>query len=339
MKFGLFTGALRTNGASYKETYDEFVDYVVRAEALGFESVFLVEHHFTGLGDVSASMTLLGHLAGVTSTMRLGTAVSVLPWHSPVLLAEQSAMVDVLSNGRLEMGVGRGYRPNEFHGFGVDPKEAQDRYRENLDILKRAWSSTERFSHHGDFHTYRDIVVEPKPIQQPHPPVWVAAGSEGSIVQAAKSGHNLLLDQFGDTELVEQRVGWFKSGCDAVGRPFDPAQVALTRGLLLIEEDDRARRAEEIGKRVDSIAQIAESSQVPGSSQELSTSDHSFFDRSTVNSEAAAVVGTPEECIARLNELRDVGIEYVLFNDIWGGVDRLELFAKEVMPAFDTIEV
>ena len=122
MRFGLFTGALRRRSRSYEDLYDEFVDYVVEAEHLGFESVFLVEHHFTGLGDVGASLTLLSHLAARTTTIRLGTAVTVLPWHVPTLLAEQAATVDVVSGGRLEFGVGRGYRPNEFHGFQHRPR-------------------------------------------------------------------------------------------------------------------------------------------------------------------------------------------------------------------------
>lgn len=332
MRFGLFTGALRTDGRTHQESYREFIDYVRRAEELGFESVFLVEHHFTGLGDVSASMNLLSHLAGVTTTMRLGTAVSVLPWHSPVLLAEQAATVDVVSNGRLDFGVGRGYRPNEFHGFGIDPAEALDRYRECLEVIKLAWTSQERFSHSGAHFTFQDVVVEPKPVQLPHPPVWVAAGSEGSIRAAAREGNRLLLDQFGDDELVAARVRWFREECEATGRGYDPHDVAVTRGLLVLDDDDPEVRRAEVERRVDSIAQIADSSRIPGSTSHLDTNDHAFFDRSTVASEAAAILGPPEECIERLSRLRAAGVEYVLFNDMWGGTDRLELFARDVMP-------
>src|SRR5690349_22522652 len=119
MRFGLFGGATASPNATVSDSqvYGDFIDYVCEAEALGFESVFLVEHHFTGMGQVSASLDLLAYLAGKTRRMRLGTAVVVLPWHNPVLLAEQAATVDLLSDGRLDLGVGRGYRWNEFHGF------------------------------------------------------------------------------------------------------------------------------------------------------------------------------------------------------------------------------
>src|SRR5258706_14933151 len=128
MKFGLFGWAGRSNDGALGDSlgYRKFVDYVHTAEELGFSSVFVVEHHFTGLGQISASLELLTYLAAQTSTMRLGTAVTVLPWHNPILLAEQVATLDVLSAGRLDLGVGRGYRPNEFHGFAIDVSEAND---------------------------------------------------------------------------------------------------------------------------------------------------------------------------------------------------------------------
>ena len=111
MKFGLFGGARAKGGpAGDSHAYHDFVNYVVEAEKLGFSSVFLVEHHFTGFGQVSASMSLLAYLAARTERIRLGTAVVVLPWHNPVLVAEQAATLDLLSNGRLDFGVGKGYR-------------------------------------------------------------------------------------------------------------------------------------------------------------------------------------------------------------------------------------
>ncbi|HEY5299342.1 MAG TPA: LLM class flavin-dependent oxidoreductase, partial [Acetobacteraceae bacterium] len=114
MRFGLFGGARTKRGIDLgtgdSHSYRGFIDYVVEAERLGFDSVFLVEHHFTGQGQVSASLTLLAYLAARTSRIRLGTAVVVLPWHNPVLIAEQAATLDLLSGGRLDLGVGKGYR-------------------------------------------------------------------------------------------------------------------------------------------------------------------------------------------------------------------------------------
>src|SRR5262249_28149314 len=122
MQFGLFGSATATRGGPDVDSshgYKEFVEYNIEAEALGYHSTFLVEHHFTGRGQVSASLNLLTWIGAKTKTLRLGTAVLVLPWHNPVLVAEQAATVDLLSGGRLDFGVGKGYRNNEFVGFCV----------------------------------------------------------------------------------------------------------------------------------------------------------------------------------------------------------------------------
>ena len=135
MKFGLFGSAQAKRGGADLDSaqgFRDFIDYNVEAEALGLTSSFVVEHHFTGFGQVSASLNLLTFLAARTATLRLGTAVLVLPWHNPVLLAEQAATIDLLSGGRLEFGVGKGYRANEFAGFRIPIAEADERFKESL---------------------------------------------------------------------------------------------------------------------------------------------------------------------------------------------------------------
>src|SRR5882672_6342176 len=170
MQFGLFGGARtkRGDGAADSHAYGAFIAYVIEAERLGFHSIFLVEHHFTGAGQLSASLTLLAYLAARTRTIRLGTAVVVLPWHNPVLLAEQAATVDLLSGGRLEFGVGKGYRHNEFASFCIPMEEADERFEEGLALVIKSWTSEERFSHHGKYWHFENIVVEPPTKQKPH---------------------------------------------------------------------------------------------------------------------------------------------------------------------------
>ena len=120
----------------------------------------------------------------------------VLPWHNPVLLAEQAATLDLLSGGRLDFGIGKGYRYNEFAGFDVAMDEADARFEESVAVLLKAWTSEERFSHHGKYWPFNDIVVEPPSAQKPHPQVWMGAGSERSIRHVAERGFNLLLGQY-----------------------------------------------------------------------------------------------------------------------------------------------
>src|SRR5215472_13619456 len=152
MRFGIFGAAQAGSprpATPMGQGFHDFIDFNVEAEALGYHSTFLVEHHFTGWNQVSATLTLLTWLAARTTALRLGTAVMVLPWHNPVLLAEQAATLDLLSKGRLDFGVGKGYRYNEFTGFAIPLDEADARFEEALAIITKAWTSGQRFSHHG----------------------------------------------------------------------------------------------------------------------------------------------------------------------------------------------
>src|ERR1700751_1365063 len=151
MQFGLFGSAQAKRGGPDVDSgqgFKDYVEYNVEAEALGYASTFAVEHHFPGFGQVSASLNLLTWVAARTTTLRLGTAVVVLPWHNPVLLAEQAATIDLLSGGRLDFGVGKGYRHNEFAGFCLPMEEADARFNESLDVIVKSWTSKRGFSHH-----------------------------------------------------------------------------------------------------------------------------------------------------------------------------------------------
>jgi alkanesulfonate monooxygenase SsuD/methylene tetrahydromethanopterin reductase-like flavin-dependent oxidoreductase (luciferase family) len=195
MQFGLFGGARtrRSVGIEDSQGYQSFIDYVVEADRLGFRHMFMVEHHSTGQGQVSASMTLLAYLAAKTERIRLGTAVVVLPWHNPVLVAEQAATLDLLTGGRFDFGVGKGYRKAEFDAFCIPLAEATERFDEAMEVIRKAWTGGGRFSHHGKRWHYDNFLVEPEPLQRPHPPLWLAAGSRDSIRRAARGGSNLLL--------------------------------------------------------------------------------------------------------------------------------------------------
>src|SRR6186997_749259 len=157
MRFGIFGSAQARRGGPDVDSgagYRDFIEYNVEAEALGFHGTFVVEHHFTGFGQVSATLNLLTWLGARTRTLRLGTAVIVLPWHNPVLLAEQAATLDLLSGGRLDFGIGTGYRYNEFVGFDLPMEAAREKFEESIDLILKAWTSNEPFSHKGKYWTF-----------------------------------------------------------------------------------------------------------------------------------------------------------------------------------------
>jgi alkanesulfonate monooxygenase SsuD/methylene tetrahydromethanopterin reductase-like flavin-dependent oxidoreductase (luciferase family) len=330
MKFGLFGGARARGGpAGDSEGYHDFINYVVEAERLGFSSVFLVEHHFTGFGQVSASLNLLSYLAARTSRIRLGTAVVVLPWHNPVLVAEAAATLDLLSNGRLDFGVGKGYRPYEFSGFCIPQDEATERFDEAIAVIRRAWTTPGRFSHHGKLWHYDNIVVEPSPLQRPHPPFWLGAGSAEAIRRAARDGYNLLLDQIAPVDVIIERVHIFREECERAGRVWDPMNVGVTRGLQIVHNDEERRRAVAVRQQV--LKNIGDLARGPGAERYHHIKD----DPDTFELDDAPLLGTPEEIIARLKRLEAGGVENVLFAAPGASVAGLRTFAEEIMPAFD----
>src|ERR1700675_1530661 len=149
MQFGIFGSAQAHSSDLPAETgqgFRDYLDYAVEAEALGYRSSFLVEHHFTGWNQVSATLMLQTALAMRTTTLRLGTAVIVLPWHNPVLLAEQAATLDLISGGRFDFGVGKGYRHSEFAGFNIPPEEAEARFEEAIAVMARGGTPPHPFS-------------------------------------------------------------------------------------------------------------------------------------------------------------------------------------------------
>ena len=322
MQFGLFGGARtrRSIGLEDSQGYESFIEYVVEADRLGFAQLFMVEHHFTGQGQVSASMTVLAYLAARTRNIRLGTAVVVVPWHNPVLIAEQVATLDLLTGGRVDFGVGKGYRKAEFDGFCIPMAEATERFDEAMEIIRKAWTTEGRFSHHGKRWHYDNIVVEPEPLQRPHPPLWLAAGSHESIRRAAREGYNLLLDQLAQVDQIIQRISIFREECQRVGRTYEPAMVATARPLQMLHQESERAQAYETRKRVRATIGDLARDKLP--------------DR--IEDDTAPLLGTPEEVIARLKELEAGGATNILLVDPNASVANLRAFAREVMPAFGT---
>lgn len=326
MKFGLFgggrVGKLDPLGDSYG--YRDFIEYICDAEAMGFESAFVVEHHFTGVGQLSASLSLLSYVAARTSRIRLGTAVLVLPWHNPVLLAEQITTLDVLSEGRYELGLGRGYRKAEFDQFCIPMDQGQDRYTECLELMLKSFTSRERFSHHGKYWHFENIVVEPAPVQQPHPPIWMAAGRPEGIAFVGKSNYNLLVDHIGNIAETIERVRVFTAAQAAAGIRPDASRVGVARQLNIVNSAEERRAA--YARRRENLVNVRELAKKPEGYAPEKMAD------ADIEADDAALIGTPEEIIERLQKLADGGVEYVLLTPASTTRKTLETFASRIMP-------
>jgi alkanesulfonate monooxygenase SsuD/methylene tetrahydromethanopterin reductase-like flavin-dependent oxidoreductase (luciferase family) len=318
MRFGLFGGGKigKTNPLGDSHGYKDFIEYVKEADRLGYESTFLVEHHFTGVGQLSASLNLLSYMAAVTRRIRLGTAVLVLPWHNPALLAEQVATLDVLSGGRVDLGIGRGYRKAEFEQFCIPIAEAQERFDECLDLMLKAWTTEGRFSHHSKRWHYENVVVEPEPFQRPHPPIWMAGGSPESITRVANSDFNLLLDQVGSMALTFERLNTYLDTQERNGRPRDASRVGVARAVNIVRTD--AERTKALEPRAETIRNIGELARRPGSNEALV--------------DDGALIGTPDEVVEKLERLAEGGVEYVLLTNAVISRESLQEFSEEIVP-------
>ncbi len=322
MQFGMFGSAQAKRGGPNDDSgagFREFVERNVEAESLGYHSTFLVEHHFTGFGQVSATLNLLAWIGARTTSLRLGTAVIVLPWHNPVLLAEQIATLDLLSNGRVDAGIGKGYRMKEFEGFSISMDEADARFEECLEVMLKAWTSDTPWSHQGTYWQYNEVVVEPPSTQKPHPQIWMGAGSPRSVKQVAQLGFNMLLGQFDSFEMIAEEVALFKSEVESLGRVFDPMSVAVARSVNLVDstaEYDQALESRMAARR---------------RTQNLALRPD--FQDTRDSAEAGIIYGSPDQVSEKIQALHDIGIEYVLLNAP-AGISTLRRFAEDVMPGF-----
>ncbi len=322
MQFGMFGSAQAKRGGPNDDSgagFREFVERNVEAESLGYHSTFLVEHHFTGFGQVSATLNLLTWIGARTTSLRLGTAVIVLPWHNPVLLAEQIATLDLLSNGRVDAGIGKGYRMKEFEGFSISMDEADARFEECLEVMLKAWTSDTPWSHQGTYWQYNEVVVEPPSTQKPHPQIWMGAGSPRSVKQVAQLGFNMLLGQFDSFEMIAEEVALFKSEVESLGRVFDPMSVAVARSVNLVDstaEYDQALESRMAARR---------------RTQNLALRPD--FQDTRDSAEAGTIYGSPDQVSEKIQALHDIGIEYVLLNAP-AGISTLRRFAEDVMPGF-----
>ena len=332
MRFGIFQSAQWPEGSSQQQRLQDAIEQSVLAEELGFDSVFMTEHHFTRHGIVPDSLAMLSYIAARTERIRLGTAVSVLPLHDPVRLAESAALFDVLSGGRFEFGIGRGYQWGEFDGFARSLDDRVTRFDECIGVILRAWAEDGPFTHDGQYWQYRNAHPQPQPLQKPHPPIWMATVSEDGFDLCVEHGWGVMMPQAVPLEIVEKWVSAYRAAFERHGKPFDVSKLILARGLHVGKDDDSA--VAEFGPPYHEFLELA---------KKVAESPHGNASPMPFGAEGlndTAVLGGPERCIERLQAIRELGIEYVIFFSNMGGLEHrlvmesLRRFSVSVMPQF-----
>jgi len=214
------------------ELYAEQLDQIAYAEQIGFDSVWITEHHFIEDGYTPSVLTVAAAIAARTSRIRIGTWVLLLPLHNALRVAEDAATVDILSGGRLDLGMGLGYRLEEFEALGVDRRERGRRMDEGVELIRRAWTE-ERVTFSGRFYDVRDLPVTPRPVQRPHPPIWLAARGEKPARRAARFRAPLML--VGPPAVYEVYAAALReAGVDPAGMP-----VLGSRACIVSDDPER----------------------------------------------------------------------------------------------------
>ena len=241
MKLGIlqFFG-WRDRSVPLNSVYETAVERFAIMDRAGYDAVWLAEHHFSGFS-VCPSVHMMGTMAAArTKRLRIGTAVSLAPFYNPLRLAEEVALLDVLSGGRVNWGAGRGFERSEFSAFNIPGDESAPRFHETVDIVLKAWTNPRLF-YQGQFYKYDGVEVLPKPLQAPHPPVWMAASSMPAIEWAASQGHSILMDPHSSrSDLIRKRQHYamklIEAGFSDTGRT-----IPMARLVAIDETEEKAR--------------------------------------------------------------------------------------------------
>ena len=217
MEIGLFFLMQRDERWSEQAVYDSALEQMLAAEALGYHSVWIAEHHFNDYGLCPAPPVLAAFIAARTTTLRLGMGVSLLPLHHPVDLAESLAVLDVVSGGRLDVGIGRGGTLQDYETFQSDRADARARVEEGIALIQQSWSGAP-FDFQGRFHSAQGVHVRPRPVQRPHPPLFIACNSEDSVRSAARLGLPTLSSFFVPVDELQRRHRLYRELAREAGR-------------------------------------------------------------------------------------------------------------------------
>jgi alkanesulfonate monooxygenase SsuD/methylene tetrahydromethanopterin reductase-like flavin-dependent oxidoreductase (luciferase family) len=336
----------RDEAWSEQAVYDSALEQMLAAEPLGYHSAWIAEHHFNDYGLCPAPPVLAAYVAARTRTLRLGMGVSLLPLHHPVDLAEALAVVDVVSGGRLDVGIGRGGTLQDYQTFQSDRADARARVEEGVALMQQSWRG-EPFDFQGRFHSAERLHVRPRPVQRPHPPLFIAANSEDSVLSAARLGLPTLSSFFVAIEELQRRRRLYRELSLTAGRPETEVAATAARewGMRVVhvapsrEEALRAVEAPFMGyqRKMAVLRSDGTGGTVPDSFDRSMLRFRPFHDYLATG---WMILGTPDDVRDGLRQyLEATGYQRVLLLMALPGLDTrlalrsMRMFAEHVAPA------
>lgn len=334
MKFGAFFLNQSPEMEPSEEVYARTIDQAVAADQLGFDSVWLAEHHFSSYGYCPHPLMMAVKIAERTKKVRIGIAVMVVPFFHPLRLAEDIAMADQLTDGRLDIGVGRGYQPYEFNRFGIPIEENLERFNEALGIITRCLSEN-GVAHNGKYFQFPETHIFPRPRQKPHPPLWHAGSTHVSMRLTAELGYHCICS--GSLEQLKENSEIFNGALDT--DRWGPREFTILRHTFLSHDP------EEIEAEFDNGMYVRRTAGHLRAGTQRMENGRAFPDRLPDEPsreellDTTLLMGTPEECLSKIETFRDEAkVTYLLCQFDIGSLSTnraiasMELFANEVMP-------
>jgi alkanesulfonate monooxygenase SsuD/methylene tetrahydromethanopterin reductase-like flavin-dependent oxidoreductase (luciferase family) len=305
------------------DVYRRAFDRIDVMERTGYDAVWLAEHHFSTYS-VCPSIHMMGaHIAARTQRLRIGTAVSLAPFYHPLRLAEEVALLDVLSGGRVNFGAGRGFDATEYRNFGIARDDSYPVFREHVQVVLEAWRN-ERLTFHGRYCHFDDVEVLPKPLQQPHPPVWLAATSEDAVVWCARNGYSILMDPHSSHAEIAAKRARFQTELEAAGFSMNGRTIPMARNIALASTEAKAR---EIAMSSAAFMFRSYLGRAPRPNEPAPADPVARYVDDTV------ICGTPAAVVDRLHALAEqLPLDYLMCTPL--SHESFVLFTEEVMPHF-----
>lgn len=333
MKFGVLQFfAWPDRRVDLESVYAKAFDRIEIMDETGYDAVWLAEHHFSSYSICPSVHMMATHVAAHTQNLRIGTAVSLVAFYHPLRVAEEVALLDVLSNGRVNWGAGRGFDPTEFRVFDVPIQESAERFHEGVEIVLEAWRN-ERMSFKGKYWEFDDVEVLPKPLQKPHPPVWMAATSDGAIEWAAKAGHTIMLDPHSSHARIAEKREFYRKTLEESGHSIEGREIPMARLIALGKTEEKAEAIARRGAQwmFGTYLNLSRTRNVGPTSKEFGREENEDPLERYVNE--VIIHGTPESVCDQLERLREeMYLDYMMCAPL--SHESFMLFTDHVLPRF-----
>ena len=331
MKIGMFVNSQYVSGEAMPDKIQESVEQVSAAREAGFDLICAGEHFLAAPYQMSTTIPLLARLAGEAGEMEVASTVILVPLHNPVEMAESVATMDAICGGRFTFGIGLGYRDEEYTAFGVGRGERLGRMREALEVMKLLWAEGE-VEFHGKYYHVPKVRTSTRPVQQPHPPIWVAANSDAAIRRAARWGYPWLINPHATVPMVADQLSQYRRTLEQANQPV-PQVMPMMRELHVAQDRETAYLESQpyLESKYAAYASWGQDKALPG--EESFTIPYQDLARDRF------LLGSPEDVVREILRYGDdLGVNYLIFRMQWPGMSheqclrQIEIMGREVIP-------